>query len=164
MPLVLVSFSSLYQAQEATMRNVIAALSALPVRALVTTGPTLDPAQFEVPAHVQIVRSAPHGQVLKDAAVMVTHAGHGSVLRPLMEGVPLLCLPMGRDQNDNAMRAAYRGAAITLAPDASPERIAEALTRLLDDPAYRQAARALGESIAQDAAARSAAQALEALV
>ncbi|AYV47795.1 glycosyl transferase [Caulobacter flavus] len=162
-PLVLVSFSSLYQAQEAALRNVIAALSALPVRALVTTGPTLDPAEFDAPPHVAIVRSAPHGQVLKEAAVMVTHAGHGSVLRPLMEGVPLLCLPMGRDQNDNAMRAAHRGAAITLAPDASPERIAEALTRLLDDPSYRQAARTLGDRITQDAQARHAAPALEVL-
>ncbi|PVM83056.1 glycosyltransferase [Caulobacter endophyticus] len=163
-PLVLVSFSSLYQAQEATLRNVIAALSSLPVRALVTTGPTLDPAQFEAPAHVKIVRSAPHGEVLKDAAAIVTHAGHGSVLRPLMAGVPLLCLPMGRDQNDNAMRAAHRGAAITLAPDASPDRIAEALTRLLDDPTYRQAAKALGDGISRDAEERHAAQALETLV
>ena len=54
------------------------------------------------------------------AAAFVTHAGHGSTLRPLMAGVPLLCLPMGRDQNDNAMRAAHRGAALNLSPDASP--------------------------------------------
>lgn len=163
-PLVLVSFSSLYQAQEATLRNVLAALSALPVRALVTTGPTLDPAEFEAPANVKIVRSAPHGLLLKDAAAFVTHAGHGSTLRPLMEGVPLLCLPMGRDQNDNAMRAAHRGAAITLAPDATPEKIGQALTQLLDEPAWREAAKALGDQIAADAKDRSAAQALEALI
>ena len=163
-PLVVVSFSSLYQAQEATLRNVITALSALPVRALVTTGPTLDPAEFEAPTHVKIVRSAPHGAALNQAAAFVTHAGHGSTLRPLMAGVPLLCLPMGRDQNDNAMRAARRGAAITLSPDASPEKIVEALTRLLTDPAYRQAAKVLGDQIARDAEDRRAAQALEALV
>lgn len=163
-PLVVVSFSSLYQAQEQTLRNVIAALSALPVRALVTTGPTLDPAEFAAPPHVQVVRSAPHGAVLDQAAAFVTHAGHGSTLRPLMAGVPLLCLPMGRDQNDNAMRAAHRGAAITLAPDASPEKIAQALGQLLDDPAYGEAARTLGARIARNAEGRSAAQALEALV
>jgi MGT family glycosyltransferase len=163
-PLVLVSFSSLYQAQEACLRNVIATLSALPVRALVTTGPTLDPAQFEAPPHVKVVRSAPHGEALNDAAAFVTHAGHGSTLRPLMAGVPLLCLPMGRDQNDNAMRAAHRGAAITLAPDASPEKIGEALGRLLADPAFAVAAKALGAKIAADAESRHAAQALEALV
>lgn len=163
-PLVLVSFSSLYQAQEAGLRNVIAAVSALPVRAVVTTGPALDPAQFEAPANVKIVRSASHGALLKAAAVSVTHAGHGSVLRPLMEGVPLLCLPMGRDQNDNAMRAAHRGAAICLAPDATPEKIAQALTRLLEEPAWREAAKTLGRAIAADAETRHAAQALEALL
>ncbi len=163
-PLVVVSFSSLYQAQEQTLRNVIAALSSLPVRALVTTGPTLDPAEFAAPPHVKVVRSAPHGAVLGQAAAFVTHAGHGSTLRPLMAGVPLLCLPMGRDQNDNAMRAAHRGAAITLAPNASPKKIAQALGQLLDDPAYGEAARTLGARIARDAEGRSAAQALEALV
>ncbi|MFT4254791.1 MAG: glycosyltransferase [Caulobacter sp.] len=162
-PLVLVSFSSLYQAQEATLRNVIAALSALPVRGLVTTGPTLDPGEFEAPANVKVVRSAPHGELLKGAAVFVTHAGHGSTLRPLMAGAPLLCLPMGRDQNDNAMRAAHRGAAITLTPDASPEKIGEALGRLLEDEGYRRAAAALGAMVARDAEGRSAAEALEAL-
>ncbi|NGM48089.1 glycosyltransferase family 1 protein [Caulobacter sp. 602-2] len=163
-PLVVVSFSSLYQAQEQTLRNVIAALSGLPVRALVTTGPTLDPAEFEAPPHVKVVRSAPHGAVLGQAAAFITHAGHGSTLRPLMAGVPLLCLPMGRDQNDNAIRAAHRGAAITLSPDASPEKIAHALGQLLDDPSYGQAARTLGARIARDAEGRSAARALEALV
>jgi UDP:flavonoid glycosyltransferase YjiC (YdhE family) len=159
-----VSFSSLYQAQEATLRNVIAALSALPVRALVTTGPTLDPAEFEAPPHIKVVRSAPHGEALKTAAAFVTHAGHGSTLRPLMAGVPLLCLPMGRDQNDNAMRAAHRGAAVTLSPDASPAKISEALSRLLEDPLYREAARLLGAKIAADAEGRNAAQALESLI
>ncbi|MBI1683102.1 glycosyltransferase [Caulobacter hibisci] len=162
-PLVLVSFSSLYQAQEATLRNVLTALGALPVRALVTTGPTLDPAEFEAPDNVEVVRSAPHGALLENAAAFVTHAGHGSTLRPLMAGVPLLCLPMGRDQNDNAMRAAHRGAAITLSPDAAPEKIGQALSRLLDEPAWREAAKALGDGITADAKGRGAAQALEAL-
>lgn len=162
-PLVGVSFSSLYQAQEATLRNVLQALAALPVRGMVTTGPTLDPAEFEAPANVRIVRSAPHGLLLSEAAVFVSHAGHGSVLRPLIAGVPLLCLPMGRDQNDNAMRAAHRGAALTLAPDATSDQIAKALRRLLDEPSYRRAALELGERIARDAQNRHAAETLEAL-
>jgi UDP:flavonoid glycosyltransferase YjiC (YdhE family) len=49
-PLVVVSFSSLYQAQEPVLRAIIAALGQLPVRGVVTTGPTLDPSQFEAPA------------------------------------------------------------------------------------------------------------------
>jgi MGT family glycosyltransferase len=162
-PLAVVSFSSLYQAQEPVLRSIIAALGALPVRGVVTTGPTIDPAEFAAPAHVAVVRSAPHGDLLKDAALFVTHAGHGSTLRPLMAGVPLLCLPMGRDQNDNAARVTHRGAGLTLPADARPEVIAAAISRLLGEPAFRAAAAVLGAAIRADEAARGAAVALEAL-
>jgi MGT family glycosyltransferase len=162
-PLVVVSFSSLYQAQEPVLRAIVAALGRLPVRGVVTTGPTLDPTEFDAPANVAVIRSAPHGDLLKGAALFVTHAGHGSTLRPLMAGVPLLCLPMGRDQHDNAARVSHRGAGLTLPPNASPDAIAAAARRLLDEPAFRAAAEGLGAAIRADEAARDAAAALEAL-
>jgi MGT family glycosyltransferase len=162
-PLVVVSFSSLYQAQEPVLRAIIAALGALPVRGVVTTGPTIDPAEFDAPDNVTVVRSAPHSQLLEGAALFITHAGHGSTLRPLMAGVPLLCLPMGRDQNDNAARVTHRGAGLTLPIDASPETIATAVGRLLEDSAFKAAAEALGAAIRADEAARDAAVVLERL-
>ena len=162
-PLVVVSFSSLYQAQEPALRAIIAALGDLPVRGVVTTGPTLDPAEFEAPANVAVVRGAPHGALLQEATLFITHAGHGSTLRPLMAGVPLLCLPMGRDQNDNAARVAHRGAGLTLPADASPEAIAAAVRRLLDEPAFKTSAEALGAAIRADEAGRDAAAAVERL-
>jgi len=163
-PLVLASFSSLYQAQEPMLRAVIAALGQLPVRGVVTTGPAIDPGLFEAPANVVVVRSAPHGEVLTRAAVSITHAGHGSVVRPLMEGVPLLCLPMGRDQNDNAARVTYRGAGLTLPADSSVEAIVVAVRRLLDEPEFKTAAQALGAAIRADEGARDAAEVLERLI
>lgn len=163
-PLVLVSFSSLYQAQERALQAVIDALGRLPVRAVVTTGPTLSPDEFVAPGNVTIVRAAPHGLLLERSALFVTHAGHGSTLRPLLAGVPLLCLPMGRDQNDNAARVTARGAALRLAPDASVEAISAAIGELLNTPSYREAAAALGEAIRTDIKPGAVTAALEALV
>lgn len=163
-PLVLVSFSSLYQAQEATIRNVIAALGDLPVQGLVTTGPTLDPSEFSAPDNVEIVRSAPHGALLQKAAVFVTHAGHGSALRSLMAGAPLLCLPMGRDQEDNAARIVSRGAGLRLSPDASIASITSAIAGLIEESRYRQAAGLLGAAIRADSDNRTAATLLEGMV
>jgi MGT family glycosyltransferase len=162
-PLVIVSFSSLYQAQEALLGRVIEALGRLPVRGLVTTGPTLAPEEFPAPANVTVVRSAPHGALLAQTAAFVTHAGHGSALRPLMAGVPLLCLPMGRDQNDNAARVVARGAGLRLGPDAGVDAIAAAITDLLSSPGYRDAAEALSAVITADSEARNAAALIEAL-
>jgi MGT family glycosyltransferase len=163
-PLVLVTFSSMYQGQDPTVRNVIEALGAAPVRGLVTLGPVLNVADFPAPENVLVVKSAPHSAILPHCAVVVTHCGHASTLRPLMAGVPLLALPMGRDQDDNAARAVAAGAAIRLHRDASPADIGAALKSLIEEPAYRAAAAKLGAAISGDVAARSAEVELERLV
>jgi MGT family glycosyltransferase len=162
-PLVMVSFSSMYQAQEPVLGRVIEALGGLEVRGLVTLGPNLSPEDFPAPDNVQVVANAPHSQVLPHAALMITHAGHASALRPLIAGVPLICLPLGRDQPDNAARVAYRGAGVRLHPEAPVAEIAEAVSKVLGDDGYRQAAKVLGARIAADVAARSAEDELIAL-
>jgi UDP:flavonoid glycosyltransferase YjiC (YdhE family) len=147
-PLVVVSFSTLFQDQGPTIRNCIASLAGMDVRGVVTLGPVLEPEDFPAPANVVVVKSASHDQLVPKAAAVITHAGHGTVLRPLLHGVPLLCLPMGRDQPDNAARVEARGAGLTLPVDADPAVIGAALRRLLEEPAFGGSAHRLGESIA----------------
>lgn len=160
-PLVVVTSSSLYEAQEDLLRRVIAALGTLPVRGLVTLGPALDSADFTAPGNVHVVPSAPHGALFGKTALFVTHGGHGSTLRPLMAGLPLLVIPGLRDQRDNAMRVTARGAGLMLERDATPQKIAEAVSRLLGEPAFRVAAGRLGQAIAVDQKDRSAETELE---
>ena len=162
-PLVVVTSSSLYEAQEDLLRRTLAALAALPVRAVVTLGPALDLADFPGAENVVVVASASHAALMAQAALFVTHGGHGSVIRPLMAGLPLLVLPGLRDQRDNAQRVVHRGAGLMLERDARPEAIAGAVQMLLEDPRYRDAARTLGDAIAADLAGRSAEDLLEAL-
>lgn len=162
-PLVVVTSSSLYEAQEALLERIVAALGSLPVRALVTLGPALDPSRFTPPENVEIVVSARHSALFDKAALFVTHGGHGSVIRPLMAGLPLLVTPGLRDQRDNAQRVTARGAGLMLERDAPPERIAEAVSRLLAEPAFRESAARLGAAISADLAGRSAEAELEAL-
>jgi MGT family glycosyltransferase len=97
-PLVLVAMSSVFQHQTDLLRRVAEALGELPVRGVLTTGRAVDPAEVPAPANVRVVRAAPHRAVLPEAAAVVTHAGHGTVLKALAAGVPLVCVPMGRDQ------------------------------------------------------------------
>jgi MGT family glycosyltransferase len=163
-PFVVVTSSGLYEAQEDLLRRCIEALGTLPVRALITLGPALDPLDFYAPGNVKVVTSAPHGVLFGSAALFVTHGGHGSTIRPLMAGLPLLILPGLRDQRDNAIRVTARGAGLMLERDASQEKIATAVARLIEDPACRAAAAALGAAIAADMAARNAEDVLEGLI
>ena len=116
-PLVLAALSTTFQNQGATLQAIVDGLATLDVDAVVTTGPALGGA-IEGRGAVTVVESAPHDQLMAQADLVITHCGHGTAMRALIAGKPVLCLPMGRDQNDNAARIAWHGAGIRLAPEA----------------------------------------------
>jgi MGT family glycosyltransferase len=162
-PLVIVSFSSTYMAQERVLARAIDGLSRVDARVLVTTGPTIDPSSFHPGANTTVVRSAPHAQLFGEAAVVVTHAGMGTVTRALAAGVPLVCIPMGRDQHDVAARVVYLGAGVRLRAGAKPQAICAAVERVIREPGFRTAAARIGANITADAAAQRGLDELEAL-
>lgn len=151
-PLVLVAMSSTFQDQVGVLQRCVDALGTLPVRGLVTTGQAVDPAQLRAAPNVVVLASAPHSEVLKHASVVVTHGGHGTVMRALAAGVPMVVLPQGRDQSDNAVRVESRGAGLTLKSGAAAAQIADAVRLLIGDARYREAAERLGACIRNDAA------------
>ena len=150
-PLVLASLGTTFQDQTPVMRRMIEALGRLPVRGIATLGPAMRVEDMPRPANVEVVASASHDLIVPRCAAVICHGGHGTVLRPLMHGVPVLCLPMGRDQPENAVRIAARGAGLTLPKSASAGRIAWRVTRLLEEPAFRENARRLGAAVAAEA-------------
>ena len=162
-PLVIVSLSSTYMAQERVLARVIEGLGRLDVRVLVTSGPAIDPASLPAEANTTVVRSAPHAQLFTEAAAVVTHAGMGTVTRALAAGVPLVCVPMGRDQLDVAARVVHAGAGLRLRPGAKPRAIAAAVERVIHEPGFRAGAQRIGASIRADAAAQLGLTELEAL-
>jgi MGT family glycosyltransferase len=162
-PLVLVGFSTTFQNQTALLQNVIDALATLPVRALVTLGPTISPAELNAPDNVQVVPSAPHGEVMKQASLVITHGGFGTLAKALVNGLPLLVMPMGRDQGGNAEKLMAHGAGLALPPTADPAAIAGAVQQLLAEPAYAEAAARLGEAIAREMRESRVVEELEAL-
>jgi MGT family glycosyltransferase len=150
-PLVLVGFSSTFQNQVDVLRRVIDALKDVDARAVVTAGPAIDPALLPIAPNVHVCASAPHNEVLKEAAAVVTHCGHGTVIRSLAAGVPLVCVPMGRDQNENAARVVFHGAGVRVKPTDSAATIRDAIRKVLASPSYRQRAAAIGDRIVEDA-------------
>jgi len=149
-PLVLVSLSTTTQGQDRMIRRIVRALGRIEARGLVTTGPSFDAEGIERPANVTIVPAAPHSAVLPHADAVVTHAGHGTVIKALAHGVPLLCLPVGRDQPDTAARVVAAGAGLRLRPGASARAIGGALGSILADPGFRTAAERVSAAIAAD--------------
>lgn len=140
-PLVYVTLGTVFN-DPAVLRQLIAGLDGVPA-ALVTTGRSVDPASLgAVPAHVRVESFVPQDRVLPACAVAVAHGGSGSTLGALAHGVPLVLVPQGADQFENAVRAEAAGAAVVVAPeDLSAETVRDALRRVLGDPAFAEAAR-----------------------
>ncbi len=162
-PLVLVGMSSTFMDHADALQAATDALGGLPVRGLVTTGPAIPLDAIRAPANVTLVERAPHSAVLRHAKAVVTHAGHGTVIKALAAGVPVVAIPLGRDQLDNAARVAHHGAGLRLKPKASSETIAGAVRRVLDEPSFGENARRLAAAIAVETAEDRAALELEAL-
>ena len=146
-PLILVCLGTTPMDEEPVLRRVIDALGALPVRGLVTVGSHLAPSAVAAPDNVVVTGYVPHASVLPVADLVVTHSGLGTVTASLAFGVPLLCVPLGRDQFMNAGRVGELRVGEMVPKDAGADVLADVVTRLLGDDDLRVRARSLAERI-----------------
>ena len=128
----------------------LCALQELPVSVVLTCGYGVDKAAIgPLPPNVVVEQYLPQALLLPTCSAVVCHAGAGTVIGALANGVPLVCLPRGADQFGNADQVSRTGAGITLRPDeVSADSIRDACRRVLDDASYAAAASALQDEIA----------------
>jgi UDP:flavonoid glycosyltransferase YjiC (YdhE family) len=163
-PLVYVTMGTVFNDPKPLL-VVLEALRDLPARILVTVGPQADPAVVgPQPAHVRVERYVRQSLVLPQCAVVVSHAGSGTVLGSLTLGLPQLCLPQGADQFLNADAIASSGAGISLGPEeATADAVRVAVDRLVGDATYSEVAQRLSASIAAMPSPDEVVRVLEAL-
>lgn len=162
-PRALIACSTGAQGQRDMFQRIIDAMATLEVDALATAGPNLDVADLKAPKNVHVVRGTPHDLVMKDVSVVISQGGHGTTTRALINGLPQLILPMGRDQGANAARIEAKGAGLQLPPTASEADIAAAVNRLIAEPQFRKAAGLLGEAMKADIDRSSLVEEMEAI-
>lgn len=160
-PLVVVSLSTSEQGQAELLQRCVDAVGRLSVRAVVTTGASIDPATVDAGANTRVVRYVPHRRLLPAASLVITHAGLGTTMAALGHGVPLLCTPMGRDQFFNAERVEALGAGRMLLPDSSSEVIARTAAEILADDRFATGAKQMAVTIGGYGGAAEAVAALE---
>jgi UDP:flavonoid glycosyltransferase YjiC (YdhE family) len=87
------------------------------------------------------------GPLLDASSVVVGGAGHGIIAKALCRGLPIIAVPGGGEQYDNAMRVRRAGAGVTLMPpELSAAALTDALLRTLADPSYAAGARRVAAS------------------
>ena len=150
-PIVYFTLGTVFNVESGDLLSrVIAGLRQLPLNVLVTVGRDIDPAELgPQPANIHVERYLAQASILPYADLVVSHGGSGSLVGALAHGLPMVLIPIGADQPWNAERAAAVGVARALDPvSATTADVAEAVTGVLADPGYRQAAEGLRDEMA----------------
>jgi MGT family glycosyltransferase len=145
-PLVMIAPSTAYDGDR-LLASALAAVERLGVRAVVTAGAATLPDRL--PANVTTT-DARHSAVLPHVAAAVINGGHGTVVRALSAGVPLVVVPGHGDQQENAFRVERAGAGIQVRRRRpTPDSVARALRRVLGVPGYAMSARRIAIEAAE---------------
>jgi UDP:flavonoid glycosyltransferase YjiC (YdhE family) len=130
-------------------RVLLDALADVDCNVIATVGPRSDPAELgPTPENAYVERYISQSLVLPLASVAVAHGGSGSTLAALAHGLPMLVVPQGADQFENAAQCVSIGAAkLLLPPELTVDTARSAVSALLTEPSYRERARDLAGEI-----------------
>jgi UDP:flavonoid glycosyltransferase YjiC (YdhE family) len=143
-PLILVAPSTSQDPGHQMLRATLEGLANEPVRVLATTNRRDGSAPIEAPPNAHLVDWMSHAREMPKAAVVVCHAGHGTLARALSSGTPVVACPAAGDMAENAARASWAGAGVSLPRRlVTPRGIRLAVRRVLADPSYTERAREL---------------------
>jgi zeaxanthin glucosyltransferase len=151
-PLVFASLGTLVNGLEYVYRIILDAVRAVPgIQVVLAVGHNIDLDDLgPIPSNVLVVTSAPQIELLKRAALCITHAGLNTTLEALAQGVPMVAIPIGYDQPGAAARIAYHGVGeFVELRDLTVGRLAGLIQRVRTNRSYHEKARYLQKVIAQ---------------
>jgi rhamnosyltransferase subunit B len=116
-------------------------------------------------SQVLVLPYVPYSQIFPYAAVIVHQGGSGTTGQVLRAGRPMLVVPYGWDQPDNAARIERLGTGLHLTRNNySPDTATKALHRLLSEPQFARRATTIGTAMAEEDGQTLACNAIEALL
>jgi zeaxanthin glucosyltransferase len=163
-PLVYASMGTLVNGLAKVYKTILRAVGQLPdIQVVLSVGENVDPESFGIfPSNVVVVRRAPQIELLKRAALCITHAGLNTALESLAEGVPMVAIPIGYDQPGVAARIAHHGVGEFVdIEDVTVENVRGLIEKVMSSPRYREKARWFQNVIAQTRGLDLAAEVIE---
>jgi UDP:flavonoid glycosyltransferase YjiC (YdhE family) len=117
----------------------------------------------EVPGNAVLVPWLSYARTMPACDLVITHGGHGTLVRALSCGCPVVVCPAGGDMAENAARADWAGLGVRLPRRLlGPRTLRLAVGRALGDARLREGARAVSAWMARHDGARGAVAELEA--
>jgi zeaxanthin glucosyltransferase len=143
-PLVYASLGTLVNGLEQVYKTILEATTRLSgIQVVLSIGDNVELEDLgAIPSNAIVVRTAPQIDLLRRAALCITHAGLNTALESLGQGVPMAAIPIGYDQPGVAARIAHHGVGEYLELDKlAVERVTELIQQVLENQKYREKAR-----------------------
>jgi len=135
-PLILVAPSTAQDPSQRLLRCALEGLSGLDVRVLATTNHRPASKPIRAGSNASLVNWLSYARTMPHAAAVVCHAGHGTLVRALSSGAPVLTVPHSGDMGENAARVDWAGVGVRLPWRLlAPATLRLAVERLLDEQA-----------------------------
>jgi MGT family glycosyltransferase len=151
-PLVYASLGTLVNGLDYVYRIILDSVRAIPgIQVVLSVGYNVNVDDLgPIPPNTIVVNSAPQIELLKRAALCITHAGLNTTLESLAQGVPMVAIPIGYDQPGAAARIAYHGVGeFVEVEDLTVVRLSELIQRVRGDQSYYDKARYFQKVIAR---------------
>jgi UDP:flavonoid glycosyltransferase YjiC (YdhE family) len=163
---VLVSFSTGFEQRNVDkVQRTLDAPAELPVHMVATTGGIVAPNEVAAPPNAIVLNYAAHDPIIRRAAMVITHGGHGTAMRTLRYGVPMIVIPgLAGDQPYVAAAIAEWGCGRALPGGDASDPIRAAAREVLSTPSFRNNARRRAATLADVDGAANAADEVEALL
>jgi UDP:flavonoid glycosyltransferase YjiC (YdhE family) len=141
---VLVAPSTSQDPDHRLLHAALRGLADAPIRVLATYNRRLPSRPLPVPENTSVVDWVSYTRTLPHCDAIICHAGHGTLVRALSLGVPVVACPVAGDMNENAARLVWAGAGVRLPRRfISPRPLRHAVELTLGDPSIRARAREL---------------------
>jgi zeaxanthin glucosyltransferase len=163
-PVIYASLGTLVNGQPEILRTILGAAAKLAgFQVVLSVGKNVNPDELgPVPANTLVVRNAPQIELLKRAALCITHAGLNTTLEALAQGLPLVAIPIGYDQPGVAARIAHHGVGEFMQiEDLTSTGLSRLIAKVLLDPSYSSRAEHFRRVIAKTRALDLAADVIE---
>jgi zeaxanthin glucosyltransferase len=142
-PLIYASMGTLVNGLKNLYSAILEAVAEFPqMQVVLSVGKNVSPDDLgPIPSNTIVVRIAPQIELLKRAALCLTHAGLNTTLEALAQGVPMVAIPIGYDQPGVAARIAYHGVGeFVEIGKLTVRHLSELIAKVTENPSYRDKA------------------------
>lgn len=146
--LVVVSMGTIDTGEVPVLHRILDGLATLPVDVVATVGDHVDRRALRVPGNARVTGFVRHAALLPHADLFIGHGGHGGIMAAGAFGVPMVLVPLDRDQPHNAARAEAIEVARVVHRDAEPDAIRSMVEAVRTGERERLGAMRLANAIA----------------